>query len=461
METGVVPDILKIAKVIPIYKAKDPQHCTNYRPISLLPVISKLLGKVVHKRLYTFMNIHNIFYPSQYGFRPKHSTINAITEFTSDVLSSRDNKEHTAGVFLDLSKAFDTINHSTLLKKLQHYGIRGMALEWFRSYLNNRKQYVSYKDTDSIIMEMTCGVPQGSVLGPLLFIIYTNDLPNALIHSNCILFADDTTVYYSSKHIPDIFDKINKDLDSLEDWFKANKLSLNISKTHYMIFPGQPNNHKNLSLKINNEIINQVSKIKFLGMIIDENFTWLEHINYCSNKLSSGLFAINSSKHLLTKQHLKTLYYSLTHSYLNYGLLLWGSSNKKHFSKLEIKQNKTIRIINNSKYNASASPIYKNLNILPIAKLFKLQLGKFMYLYSRSELPKPLQNIFTLNRDIHSHNTRNKDAPHITDRNSKTICKSFLHAAPQTWYNISEEIKQLKNIKTFSGKLKKQLLKEV
>jgi hypothetical protein len=461
LETGVVPDILKIAKVIPIYKAKDSQQCTNYRPISLLPVISKLLGKVVHKRLYTFMNMHNIFYPSQYGFRPKHSTINAITEFTSDVLSSRDNKEHTAGVFLDLSKAFDTINHSTLLKKLQHYGVRGMALEWFRSYLTNRKQYVSYKETDSSIMEMTCGVPQGSVLGPLLFIIYTNDLPNALINCKCILFADDTTVYYSSKNVTHIFDNINKDLNSLEDWFKANKLSLNISKTHYMIFPGQPTKHENLSLKINNEIINQVHKVKFLGMIIDENLTWQEHINYCSNKMSSGLYALNSSKHLLTKEHLKTLYYSLTHSYLNYGLLLWGSSNKRHISKLEIKQNKTIRIINNSKYNASAIPIYKSLNILPIAKLFKLQLGKFMYLYSRRELPRPLQNIFTLNSDIHSHNTRNKNAPHITDRHGKKICKSFIHAAPQTWYNIPEKTKQLRTIKSFGGKFKQELLKEM
>ena len=336
-----------------------------------------------------------------------------------------------------------------------------MALEWFRSYLTNRKQYVSYKETDSSIMEMTCGVPQGSVLGPLLFIIYTNDLPNALIHSKSILFADDTTIYYSSKNISHIFDKINNDLNSLEDWFKANKLSLNISKTHYMIFPWQLTKHENLSLKINNEIINQVNKVKFLGMIIDENLTWQEHINYCSNKMSSGLYAINSSKHLLTREHLKTLYYSLTHSYLNYGLLLWGSSNKRHISKLEIKQNKTIRIINNSKYNAPAIPIYKGLNILPIAKLFKLQLGKFMYLYSRRELPRPLQNIFCLNSDIHSHNTRNKNAPHITERHSKTICKSFIHAAPQTWYNIPEKIKKLRTTKSFSSKLKQDLLKEV
>ena len=148
-------------------------------------------------------------------------------------------------------------------------------------------------------------------------------------------------------------------------------------------------------------------------------------------------------------------------SYLNYGLLLWGSSNKEHISKLEIKQNKTIRIINNSKYNVPAIPIYKSLNILPVAKLFKLQLGKFMYLYSHGELPQPLQNIFSLNSDIHSHNTRNKNAPHITERHSKTICKSFIHAAPQTWYNMPVKIKTLRTTKSFSGKFKQELLKDM
>ncbi len=195
---GIVPDIMKIAKVIPVYKSKgDDKLFTNYRPISLLPVLSKLLEKVVHKRLYSYLTRHKILYESQYGFRDSHSTINAISELTSHILENFDKRKMTLSVFLDLSKAFDTINHNILLKKLTHYGIRGISHEWFKSYLQNRQQYVKYKSYNSVSLNVDCGVPQGSVLGPLLFILYTNDLPNCLAKTKGILFADDTTIYVS------------------------------------------------------------------------------------------------------------------------------------------------------------------------------------------------------------------------------------------------------------------------
>ena len=165
LEQGVVSDAMKLAKVIPIYKSKSKNSLNNYRPISLLSNMSKILEKVVHKRLYSFLTLNNIFTDNQYGFRPNRSTIDAITDFTSDLLPKLDKREYGIGVFLDLSKAFDTINHRILLDKLHHYGIRGIALEWFKSYLNNRQQYVSFGGTNSEIMHIEYGVPQGSVLG--------------------------------------------------------------------------------------------------------------------------------------------------------------------------------------------------------------------------------------------------------------------------------------------------------
>ena len=299
LESGTVPTILKIAKVIPIFKNKSPEQYTNYRPISLLPSMSKILEKIVHKRLYNFLDMQNLLYNNQYGFRPKHSTIQAITQLSAEILESLDRKKYTTSVFLDLSKAFDTINHNTLLKKLEHYGIRGVALEWFRNYLHDRKQYVYYNGEISSQQDVTCGVPQGSVLGPLLFIIYTNDLPNALRDSRCILFADDTTIYYTSDDLNTTATILSNELEQLTEWFRANKLSLNATKTNYIIFNKTQLVLPDIELKIGTDRINRVYNTKFLGVYIDSKLNWNKHLQYCSYKLSSGLYAIKKCETLI------------------------------------------------------------------------------------------------------------------------------------------------------------------
>ena len=240
---GLVPNMAKLAKIIPIYKAKDKKDISNYRPISLLPVVSKILKKVVHKNLYTFLEKNKVIYASQYGFRKNRSTVNAITELVCHITNAIENKQNTLSVFLDLSKAFDTIDHNILLHKLEFYGVRGLALNWFQSYLTDRKQYVLYNNVQSQTLDITCGVPQGSVLGPLLFLIYVNDIANCLTHSKLISFADDTTVFLSSKCINDLYKNMNSDLDDLTNWFKANRLALNVNKSNCMLF--QPNGNQN------------------------------------------------------------------------------------------------------------------------------------------------------------------------------------------------------------------------
>ena len=345
IQSGTFPDTLKLAKVIPIYKAKAKDNMSNHRPISLLPALSKILEKVVHRRLYHFLEQQNILYTNQFGFRRKHSTIDAVTKFITDVVQSFEHKQSTLAVYLDLSKAFDTMDHNILHNKLEHYGVRGLSLDWFISYLRNRKQYVTYMGSNSDTRKVECGVPQGSVLGPLLFIIYTNDLPNCLNITKAILFADDTTVYMTSNNMKHLYTIVNHELDNLTDWFRANKLSLNISKTNYMLFSHLHKELINTEIKLANTTIPKTKCVKFLGLLIDENLKWDEHIQYIKNKISGSFHAINKVKYVIPRKHLTTFYYSLVYPYLTYGIILWGATYHVHMSKLIIAQKKIIRTI--------------------------------------------------------------------------------------------------------------------
>lgn len=461
MEQGIFPNQLKLAKIIPIYKSKDKEQFNNYRPISLLSSISKIFEKIVYKRLYTF--IEPVLYNKQFGFRTKRSTIQAVMELCVDIMDSFENKQITMATFLDLSKAFDTIDHNILIGKLFKYGIRGIALDWFTSYLKDRKHFIQYKSQSSPINLIQTGVPQGSVLGPLLFIIYTNDLPHCLSNTNstkCILFADDTTIYETSTDLNRLYNSMNDNLNTLADWFRANKLSLNVSKTIYMIFGNSQIvlNNEPPVLKLGPEIIKRVETTKFLGLHIDDKLKWTKHLKHIKSKLSSSLFAIRSAKHILNSKQLKTIYSAMFHPYLEYGAILWGSARQTVLRPIELMQKKALRLITNSQYNTHTDPLFKAQNILKVKDLHDVQVNKFMYQYQNNSLPETLSNLFTNNHIIHNHATRHSNDPHIMHRRTTLAAQSIIHKGPKLWQSIEQNTKESKTIHTFSRKLKKSII---
>jgi hypothetical protein len=387
------------------------------------------------------------------------SGLTAVTELCYNIVNSFEYNQSTLAVFLDLSKAFDTINHDILLKKLEWYGVRGRALEWFRSYLSNRTQFVLYNLTKSSTHTIPCGVPQGSVLGPLLFIIYTNDLPNCLTYSKAILFADDTTIYLNKENTLDMFDYVNSDLGALSEWFRANKLSLNVGKTNYVVFK---ENTKSIAeyqqIKIGKDIIERKSVVKFLGAYIDSGLEWHDHLKYIKNKLNSSLYALRKVKNLLNTDLLLILYYSLVHPYIEYGISYWGSTHSTHVNTIFIIQKKAVRIVKGTKYNDHTNPLFKQFKIMKLQDLYRTHVAKYMYNLSKGALPIPLMNIIKYNACIHTHNTRNKNNPHVTHRRTNIASKSLRHKGPEIWYQIPEYIQSNKTVKSFASQLKKHII---
>uniref|UniRef100_A0A8C6SLB0 Reverse transcriptase domain-containing protein n=1 Tax=Neogobius melanostomus TaxID=47308 RepID=A0A8C6SLB0_9GOBI len=289
MKSGIVPSELKIAKVVPLYKNGENASFSNYRPISILPCFSKILEKLVYRRLHQHLIKNNILYNYQFGFRKCHSAHMALIELVDRIYTALGKKEFAIGVFLDLSKAFDTVNHNILLQKLHKYGFRDNVYIWLYNYLTNREQYVSIKNYDSKKNSVEYGVPQGSILGPLLFIIYINDFASVSTTTFPVLFADDTNLFISNRDLKALIKNLNHDLQNYSEWFRANKLSLNVKKSNFMLFAGNKKCERDqIKIYINNEEINSVSSTCFLGVQIDDKLCWKEQVEKVCKKITKS-----------------------------------------------------------------------------------------------------------------------------------------------------------------------------
>ena len=308
----------------------------NYRPISVLPCFSKIIEKIIANWLLSFLPKYNILYDYQFGFIPGKSTTHAILSLVDYLINSFEDNKLTCGIFLDISKTFDTIDHNILLSKLYKYGIRGNTLNWFMNYLSNRYKFVSINNTSSYFLRIECGVPQGSILGPILFILYINDLSRVSTKLKFLLYADDTNILYENTDANAIIKTINMEMPKIIEWFKSNKLHINANKTVAMLFHTRQkrvNNDENL-IVIDGNIIPFTTNTKFLGINIYNNLTWKAHINHITTIISKGVGVLSRLSKELSYNILTLIYITILLLYLTYCCITWGFTYKTYINKI-------------------------------------------------------------------------------------------------------------------------------
>ncbi|XP_039299150.1 uncharacterized protein LOC120354991 [Nilaparvata lugens] len=373
---GVFPEMLKMSVVIPIFKKKNSIKLNNIRPISLLSVFSKILEKLMINRLVTYLN-----------------TEDALLNFSNLVYNSLNNSNKTTGLYIDFTKAFDLINHEILFLKLEAAGVRGVALRWFRSFLSNREHQVRVgaEGCLSSPLPVTVGVPQGSVSSAILFIIFINDLLNIKFNGIIQAFADDIAFLYSHKSKEVIKNNIVADLSILREWCSKNKMIVNVSKTKYInfdyravdfsapiLYHSQGCTREDCSC----EEIERVDSFKYLGLTFDEKMSWKKHIQILHGDIRRSIRKFYYLRNLCDQTLMKSLYYALIHSRLQYGLICWGGTFKTFINRLRISQNHIIRLILHKRKRESSFPLYCNLKIMPIQNLYIFKVLKMFYLIS-------------------------------------------------------------------------------
>ena len=450
IDQGIFPSALKLSKIVPIHKGDSIFEVSNYRPISLLPIFSKILEKLMYSRVIDFITKYNILYTNQFGFQKGMSTEYAINSLLHNIVHSINKDETGFCILLDFAKAFDTVNHEILLDKLQYYGIRGTALKWFQSYLLDRMQCTEIGNTQSNLEYVKCGVPQGSILGPLLFLLYINDIVLSSKLFKFTLFADDTTLFYSLKNAKDAAEIINTELAKISEWLAANKLSLNVDKSKLLVF----NNKKRIKINItlNGQSLKEVDHAKYLGILIDNKLNWLPQINAIKLKVSKGLGLLAKIRHYVPSETLRSLYFSFVNAHTDYNLLNWGMAAPSNLRPIHTKINKALRIMTFRSRDYSSIPLYKELEILPLEQSFNLKNAKHMWKFHNDYLPKSLLSNF-------NYNSRNQITKSFSRLDS--LKRFSLFTAPKIWNELPKPIKEKSTLKSFSECAKKHFLNEL
>ena len=386
-----------------------------------------------------------------------HPTEHALIELVDQIRLAMGSNQMTCGIFIDLSKAFDTVDHQILIHKLEHYGIRGNALELFKSYLNNRKQYVQIDNCKSKTRPISCGVPQGSVLGPLLFLLFINDLPKCCPNGKTRLFADDTTIVFHNNNINDIISTGKLVMTQLTNWFKANKLTLNADKSSFTIFRSSRKIIPNLPDQINflDQQINRTQHIKFLGIILDENLTWNNHINEICSKLKRLFHIFYNIRDLLSKDNIKTIYYALIYSRIKYGISVYGQACNTKLKIIQKNQNQLLKVLSGKKFRFPTDELHDEFELLTVKDICEQEILTFVHNFFTDNLPPVFNGYFETLASNHNRNTRNGgNLLKIPIHSSHISASSIKIQGAKLWNKLDNKLKKIPKAKQFKSKYK-------
>ena len=404
-----------------------------------------------------FLEKFKIISDTQFGFRKGKGTDSALINFVNYIHQGLTNRNNVGTIYMDLSKAFDVMDHQILRIKLEHYGFRGFFLDFLMDFLKDRKYYVHVNGCNSKSKDVNIGVPQGSTLGPLLFLLFINDMKNSSSLLEFLQFADDTTTMLSDPDIKSLNETMEREANKVMEWFNCNKLIINLTKTNCMLFSNKRNT-TNLNIRLNNIPLDQVTETTFLGVVIDDKLTWKSHVKHISTKISKSIAILKFVKNIFPKSVLRMLYMALIFSHLNYCNIIWGSACKTTLDPLYKLQKKAVRLINISNYLDHTEPIFRKLNILTIQKIFELNCLTFIYKCTKMEKFQHFKSLLISKSSIYCYDTRNKDQFRPPRSRLNIIRNSFFANGISLWNTLDIETKNSINIFRFKQKIKNDLL---
>lgn len=449
LKNGIFPDILKIARVVPVYKNGDKFEMNNYRAISVLPNPSKLYEKIIYKQLNEYLIQSNFYHERQYGFVNKSNTTAACINLITEIQISLDKRKMTGCLFIDFSKAFDSVDHTKLLYKINCLNIDENMKKLMESYLTNRKQFTNINNVASNMEIINCGVPQGSILGPLFFNIFINDIFDVQLNGKLQLYADDVTVFYSTDSVDNLLNFIQQDITALSKYADDNYLTINLKKTNYIIFNKQEN--LNLEIKMDNIVIENLNVVKYLGLFINEKLDWTHHIKHVRKKILPITGVLRRLSNIIPTFVLKNLYFSMIHSHLSYMNMIWNSINQTDIKDLRIIQNKAIKNVYQLPRLTPTRYLYSK-NILPIELLMNYNTLILIHQIKSNNI----KHSFTIveNNEIHEHYTRTNNDLVVSDVRTRFGRSSILFNGFILYNNLPLEIRNITSFHKFQNIVK-------